>query len=107
MTSSTRMDLVEHVRRAVVDGAYRRRAENGRLSELSRFQAESVEERERAKDAIIATLQYVRGHVSEEMLAAMRLANMNIAGGYGGPSGWEAAIDALLKEIGGETDGPR
>jgi hypothetical protein len=32
------------------------------------------------------------------MSEAMRMANMNIAGGYGGPSGWEAAIDAALKE---------
>ena len=32
------------------------------------------------------------------MSEAMRLANMNIAGGYDGPSGWEAAIDAALKE---------
>jgi hypothetical protein len=33
-----------------------------------------------------------------EMVDAMRLANMNIAGGYDGPSGWEAAIDAALKD---------
>lgn len=32
------------------------------------------------------------------MSEAMRMANMNIIGGYGGPSGWEAAIDAALKE---------
>lgn len=32
------------------------------------------------------------------MSEAMRMANMNIVGGYGGPSGWEAAIDAALKE---------
>ena len=36
------------------------------------------------------------------MSEAMRMANMNIAGGYGGPSGWEAAIDAALKEHEGE-----
>lgn len=32
------------------------------------------------------------------MSEAMRMANMNVAAGYGGPSGWEAAIDAALKE---------
>lgn len=36
------------------------------------------------------------------MSEAMRMANMNIVGGYGGPSGWEAAIDAALKEQEGE-----
>ncbi|MBY5821503.1 hypothetical protein [Rhizobium leguminosarum] len=36
------------------------------------------------------------------MSEAMRIANMNIAGGYGGPSGWEAAIDTALKEQEGE-----
>lgn len=35
---------------------------------------------------------------TDDMWSAMRLANLNIAGGYGGPSGWEAAIDAALKD---------
>lgn len=39
---------------------------------------------------------------TEAMSAAMGRANMNIVGGYGGPSGWEAAIDAALKEHEGQ-----
>lgn len=35
---------------------------------------------------------------TEAMSEAMRIANMNVAGGYDGPSGWEAAIDAALKD---------
>lgn len=35
---------------------------------------------------------------TEAMVNAMRIASMNVAGGYDGPSGWESAIDAALKE---------
>lgn len=31
---------------------------------------------------------------TEEMIAAGRMARMNIEGGYGGPSSWEAMLDA-------------
>jgi hypothetical protein len=35
---------------------------------------------------------------TDEMVDAGRIARMNVAGGYDGPSGWEAMIDAALKE---------
>jgi len=64
--------IVEHVKRAMIDGSYRRQAEMERLSELFKAQRMSMELDERAKDAIRATLQYVRTHITDAMLEASR-----------------------------------
>lgn len=50
-----------------------------------------------------AAIQAMRSP-TPRMTEAMRLANMNTAGGYDGPSGWEAAINAALQE-GGKEEG--
>ncbi len=68
---------------------------------VKRFDASWNEEdalRVTIKDALaIAAIKEMR-EPTPSMSEAMRMANMKIAGGYGGPSGWEAAIDAALKE---------
>lgn len=58
----------------------------------------SDEERPNSYKALVVAVLEAMREPTEEMRTAMRLANMNITGGYGGPSGWEAAIDAALKE---------
>lgn len=50
-----------------------------------------------AHRAAVAAIEAMRDPTNE-MVTAMRIGNMNIQGGYGGPGGWASAIDAALKD---------
>ena len=69
----------------------------GMIEKVARALAETDGHMFSYEDQAKAAIEAMR-NATPAMSDAMRMANMNIAGGYGGPSGWEAAIDAALKE---------
>lgn len=78
-------EMVERVARAIYEGTPR----NKPYDHLSAFKRKGYEAEARA--AIEAMRE-----PTEAMCTAGRLANMSIIGGYGGPTSWEAMIDAAL-----------
>lgn len=110
MTCSTNKSLVEHVSRKMNGDFWEAFDHHCKVNSLDDREIESQKRSSvvvtanllRAQAAVRATLEYLRDHPTEAMWEAMRLANMNVAGGYGGPSGWEAALSTALEEMEGE-----
>jgi hypothetical protein len=81
-------EMVERVARAIFEAEY-----TGGEGDEYRWERSQDAYRVQARAAIEAMRE-----PTDAMRDAMRLANTNIAGGYGGPGGWEAAIDAALAD---------